>query len=234
MRLLSVRVCYHCNMDLKILNSPLHFIYLFVGFSSSYGFHKQKNDYNVRRDTTIFIRTHSRTGQSTANNYWLWESDDQRSEASTPTYTCIRLLLPLCTCMGIFLFFLNSYLVTKIQIFLKAVIKYWIRHLRMPDTEEYQNYLEHALALAYLPAHEIANAARTLFQTMVDNNAANALEFYNYYRRTWVPLAELISVFGQRVKTNNLCENFHSVAINIIGESQGIWFMLRKQSYWYS
>lgn len=127
----------------------------------------------------------------------------------------------------IFISVVYQYLYYNIS-YLQAVIKYWKRRLRMPDTEQYQNYLEYALALVYLPAHEIENAARRLFQRMVDDGAQNALEFYRYYRRTWIPLVDIITVFGQRIKTNNICENFHSIAINIIGEAENIWFMLGK------
>lgn len=74
---------------------------------------------------------------------------------------------------------------------------------------EYVDILETALALPLLP-HNLMDNGINVLTGMIDRfNDDRLLRFMRYLRRTWLPLAEIISVFGLAVRTNNLCELFH-------------------------
>lgn len=50
--------------------------------------------------------------------------------------------------------------------------------------------------------------------------------FVSYLRSFWLPLANILSVFGQPWRTNNTSENFNLIANRIIGDRPGFWKML--------
>ena len=57
----------------------------------------------------------------------------------------------------------------------------------------------------------------------IQNDEANIVklnEFRDYLSTFWVPLAPVMSVFQQRTRTNNICENFHMRAFQRFGNRQ--------------
>lgn len=74
---------------------------------------------------------------------------------------------------------------------------------------EHVDVLETALALPFLPPELMQNGFNIL-TAMVDEIGDERLQrFMRYLRRTWMPLSEIMSVFGLAVRTTNLCELFH-------------------------
>uniref|UniRef100_A0ABD2W2T9 MULE transposase domain-containing protein n=1 Tax=Trichogramma kaykai TaxID=54128 RepID=A0ABD2W2T9_9HYME len=108
----------------------------------------------------------------------------------------------------------------------KALRRYWYWKCHIP--ENFHNILEYAMALAYLPAERMEEGFNVVMGLMVYNNVPNAQRFNNYFRRQWLPLANVISIHGRRIRTNNVCENFHLHAKTFIGVRQGLWLMLER------
>lgn len=93
--------------------------------------------------------------------------------------------------------------------------------------------MEKAYGVAYLKPDQIRLGVEHIM-TLVDSICRNGvqefgnrlLDFGSYLRRFWVPLARVMSVNGQSVKTNNTCENYHMHARRIFGIHPGIWDFL--------
>ena len=68
------------------------------------------------------------------------------------------------------------------------------------------------MALPYLRGNLI-NERITYVTNLADQVPHVQIQrFVAYLRRTWVPLANKLSVFGVAIRTNNICENFHKKA----------------------
>ncbi|KAL7286184.1 hypothetical protein TKK_0008669 [Trichogramma kaykai] len=110
--------------------------------------------------------------------------------------------------------------------YMQALRRYWYWKCRIPD--EFHNILEYAMSLAYLPAENMEAGFNVVMGLMNYHNVPNADRFNTYFRRQWLPLANVVSVYGRRIRTNNICENFHLHARTFIGIRQGLWLMLEK------
>ncbi|KAL7297546.1 hypothetical protein TKK_0009906 [Trichogramma kaykai] len=108
----------------------------------------------------------------------------------------------------------------------QALRRYWYWKCHIP--ENFQEILEYAMALAYLPAYDMETGFNVVMGLMNYHNVPNAVRFSNYFRRQWLPLANVVSVYGRRIRTNNICENFHLHAKTYIGVRQGLWLMLER------
>ncbi|CAB0033152.1 unnamed protein product, partial [Trichogramma brassicae] len=108
----------------------------------------------------------------------------------------------------------------------KALRRYWYWKCRIPD--EFHNILEYAMSLPYLPAENMEAGFNVVMGLMSYHNVPNADRFNTYFRRQWLPLANVVSVYGRRIRTNNICENFHLHAKTFIGVRQGLWLMLGR------
>ena len=61
----------------------------------------------------------------------------------------------------------------------------------------------------------------------VSVNTLNNLQTFTAYSRTyWIPLADVFSVHGKPVRTNNTCENFHLYAGRKLGHRSNIYKFL--------
>ena len=96
--------------------------------------------------------------------------------------------------------------------------------LQIPD--EFDNILEYALALPYLPANKITEGIGIVSNLMNLNRVPHTDRFSRYFHRMWLPITDVISVFDQPTRTNNVCENFHLYAKDFLGIRQGLWVML--------
>lgn len=52
--------------------------------------------------------------------------------------------------------------------------------------------------------------------------------FLNYLRRFWLPLRNVVCVFGNPIRTNNICEAFHRHIPRNFGRHAHLWTMLDK------
>lgn len=106
--------------------------------------------------------------------------------------------------------------------------KRWAK-LRIPF--RFNDILEKCYAIPHLPSDKITEGVNIIQQT-VDSiprqNRGKLQEFVNYLRRVWVPLADVLSVFNNPIRTNNGCENFHFLAAKKIGARPIIWKFLGK------
>lgn len=87
-----------------------------------------------------------------------------------------------------------------------------------------------SLRADYIPQgwKEITDMADSLNDPKID-------KFVKYFRRFWLPLAEIISVWDVAVKTNNICENYnmllnkrfrrHPEFFKMIGNSFNTYFL---------
>ena len=116
----------------------------------------------------------------------------------------------------------------------KALVKKWTP-LKIPIEFEY--ILEKAYALAHLPSGLIPEGMAHLTALIdglsqrgnININALNSLQIFSTYLRTfWIPLADVFSVFGKPVRTNNTCENFHLYAGRRLGCRTNIYKFLGK------
>ena len=89
-----------------------------------------------------------------------------------------------------------------------------------------------ALVLPFLPAHKMEDGLHVLLQNMLANYIPNNAKFYNYWRKTWLPLSEVILVFRRPVKTNNISENFNRHLESKIGRRKPLLFMLGNTAYY--
>ena len=101
---------------------------------------------------------------------------------------------------------------------------------------EYRYILERTSALAHLPAEKIPEGFGHITD-LIDNverlnepAAPKLLAFGSYVRRTWVPLAKIISCNNKPCKTNNTCENFHMRIFKLLGTHPSFWKMIRKKT----
>ncbi|OXU17555.1 hypothetical protein TSAR_010277 [Trichomalopsis sarcophagae] len=109
----------------------------------------------------------------------------------------------------------------------KAVRKDWRKTLRIPA--EFDQILEYLYALVFLPAEDIEAGLEIIIRKMIYERIPNMDKFSRYFRRMWIPLRSVITVFGRRIRTNNVCENFHRYAVDFLGERAQIWLFLCKR-----
>lgn len=95
--------------------------------------------------------------------------------------------------------------------------------------------MELAYALAYVPPTRMADGL-TFIQSEVSKfdptlpDVTKMNTFVGYIRRFWLRLANVVSVYGSGIRTNNICEVFHSHAKDTIGAHQQLWKMLGKRN----
>ena len=86
-------------------------------------------------------------------------------------------------------------------------------------------YLSWSLPL--LPADQFAEGCQVI-TTLADPLAVGPLEplnrFTHYLRRQWVPLADVVSVHGTPIRTNNVAEGFNGNALRkLAGSHPEVW-----------
>lgn len=96
----------------------------------------------------------------------------------------------------------------------------------------YDDILEKVYAIPHLPANKI-HEGFALIQTEIDDIHRQGLEYRNelqvfatYLRTTWLPLANILSVYDNPIRTNNAAENFHLYAVKKIGVNPQVWKFL--------
>ncbi|XP_048515871.1 uncharacterized protein LOC125502150 [Athalia rosae] len=76
-----------------------------------------------------------------------------------------------------------------------------------------------AMALPLVPSERFEEGLNLLAR-LADHDAIehpNVLQFLSYIRRQWGPLADIVSVHGCPIRTNNLVESFHNEARRKLG-----------------
>lgn len=112
----------------------------------------------------------------------------------------------------------------------QALRKYWDKLQIRPECE---NILELAYALAHVPPTRMADGLAYI-QTQISRfdptwpDVTKLYTFVGYIRRFWLRLANVVSVYGTAIRTNNICEVFHSHAKDTIGAHQQLWKLLGK------
>lgn len=85
-------------------------------------------------------------------------------------------------------------------------------------------------ALPLLPANEFAAGCQVI-TALADPLAVGNLQalntFTHYVRTQWVPLADVVSVYGSPIRTNNVAESFNRHSLKKLGgRHPGIWIFL--------
>ena len=109
---------------------------------------------------------------------------------------------------------------------MQAIIRYWIRKLRIESNENNNRVLEMALVMLFLPHRRMDEGLTLLGREILRSGNARMIDFHEYWRKTWLPLASAISVFDQEVKTNNISENCNRHLEQKVGRRQPLWHML--------
>lgn len=85
------------------------------------------------------------------------------------------------------------------------------------------------MALPLLPP-DMFQEALSIIQAEADllcNEYPNILQFTSYLRLTWLNMASKISTYGCPVRTNNIVESFHNIAVQKLGTRNiSIWIFL--------
>lgn len=102
--------------------------------------------------------------------------------------------------------------------------------MRIPS--QFDDMLEYVFALPFLAEGDISDGLNLVTQKMITRRVPNMDKFARYYRRMWIPLVHIISVFGRRVRTTNICENFHRYAPDYLGHGSPIWQFLRNAFFY--
>lgn len=89
--------------------------------------------------------------------------------------------------------------------------------------------LSMTMALPLLPP-DMFEEALSVIQAeagLLSNEYPNILLFISYLRLTWSNMASKISTYGCSVRTNNIVESFHNVAVQRLGtRNTNIWIFL--------
>lgn len=113
-----------------------------------------------------------------------------------------------------------------IFIFFQAVLRKWrkLRLLNIPKT-----ILSMTMTLPLLPP-EMFQEALFIIQTEADllsSEHPNILQFMSYLRLTWSNMASKISTYCCPVRTNNIVESFHNIAVQKLGTTNiNVWTFL--------
>lgn len=112
--------------------------------------------------------------------------------------------------------------------FFQAVLRKW-RKLNLRNAP--RDILAMSMALALAPESFFEEAIRTM-QNIADNicdSYPDILKFMSYMRRTWLPIAAKVSVYGCPTRTNNIVESFHNIAALKMGTVRpNLWMFLGK------
>ena len=117
--------------------------------------------------------------------------------------------------------FNNIEQINIIYIFLQQnILKKW-DSLRV--SHEFVDFLNRALIVPFLTANRIPNFIGDLvnFGNRILNQ--NLQNFLSYLDLQWTPLANIVSVFRQMIRTNNICETFHHYAHTVFGDHPPFW-----------
>ncbi|KAL7304375.1 hypothetical protein TKK_0003174 [Trichogramma kaykai] len=107
----------------------------------------------------------------------------------------------------------------------------FVKFCEIKISTDYNYILKTAHALAYLPSNKIDEGANELTK-LIDNLPENLSDrvklqnFASYIRRFWLPLKDIFSAYGEPIKTNNICENFHYHVARILGSHPPVWKLL--------
>ncbi|CAB0040408.1 unnamed protein product [Trichogramma brassicae] len=109
-----------------------------------------------------------------------------------------------------------------------AIIKRWTKK-SIPMRFEY--ILEKIYTLPHLPSAKIEEGIQYLTHLVdavdeADPDRYKLLDYVSYIRRFWQPLKDVVSIFGQPIRTNNICENFHLQCRRKLGTRPDLWDML--------
>ncbi|KAJ8676168.1 hypothetical protein QAD02_011954, partial [Eretmocerus hayati] len=105
------------------------------------------------------------------------------------------------------------------------------------ESQQGQKMLEYVEALPFLPPAKIEegfNFIRNRISSLVPEQA-EASTFCNYVFRIWVAIAEIVSVFKRRVKTNNSTENFYMRISRYVKRKCPFWELndqMKRIAYW--
>ena len=128
----------------------------------------------------------------------------------------------------LFLFFKANFLSKNSYFNVQAVVKKWSSY----NIEGHENILNWALTLPYVPANKWQEALNILRDMIFDATPVEPklFDFLKYLHRTWLPIADIVSVYKKPLTTNNVCENFNKLALSFLGLHSLIWPMLGNLS----
>ncbi|KYN50028.1 hypothetical protein ALC62_00055, partial [Cyphomyrmex costatus] len=110
--------------------------------------------------------------------------------------------------------------------FLQAVLRQW-RKLRLSNAPKI--VLSMTMTLPLLPP-DMFQEAMSIIQIEADILSCeypDILQFTSYLRRTWSNMASKISTYGCPVRTNNIVESFHNIAVQKLGTRNiNVWTFL--------
>lgn len=70
----------------------------------------------------------------------------------------------------------------------------------------------------------------TILQNIADTTAIDypmVLQFMSYLRKTWLPAANKVSVYGCPIRTNNIVESFHNTISKKFGSRHpNVWIFI--------
>ena len=122
---------------------------------------------------------------------------------------------------------LNSRIIhTSLQNIISGDSRYWKKKCRIEQNAQNDRVLEIAMALPFLPAIRMEDGLTILGREILAVAAPGMRDFYTYWRRTWLPLKEVISVFRKKIRTNNIAENCNRHLLLKLGERERLWRML--------
>ncbi|XP_071634796.1 uncharacterized protein [Temnothorax longispinosus] len=115
--------------------------------------------------------------------------------------------------------------------FNQAVLRKW-RKLHLSSATK--TVLSMTMTLPLLPPEKFQEAL-SIIQTEADllsNEYPHILQFMSYLRLTWSNMASKISTYRCPVRTNNIVESFHNIAVQKIGtRNTNVWTFLDKLSH---
>ncbi|XP_018392706.1 PREDICTED: uncharacterized protein LOC108771268, partial [Cyphomyrmex costatus] len=107
-----------------------------------------------------------------------------------------------------------------------AVLRQW-RKLRLSNAPKI--VLSMTMTLPLLPP-DMFQEAMSIIQIEADILSCeypDILQFTSYLRRTWSNMASKISTYGCPVRTNNIVESFHNIAVQKLGTRNiNVWTFL--------
>lgn len=109
---------------------------------------------------------------------------------------------------------------------MKAVLRKW-RQLSLKNAP--RKLITMVMSVPLIPA-TLFEQSFTILQYIADTISDDypmVLQFMSYLRKTWLPAANKVSVYGCSVRTNNLVESFHNTILNKFGSRHpNVWIFI--------
>ncbi|KAM0733653.1 hypothetical protein ACS0PU_013202 [Formica fusca] len=109
--------------------------------------------------------------------------------------------------------------------FNQSILRKW-RQLGLTNAPK--TLISMAMSIPLIP-HIRFEEAFTILQRIADNICDDypaVLQYMSYMRNTWLNISEKVSVYNCPVRTNNLVESFHNIALKHFGRHTNIWIFI--------